>query len=87
MLYCDGYADSSRRGNRLAVYMRFRRWQERGVWQRLWAHMKSEQFATARELMMDSITIRAHQHAAGVPKKTPQIRLLDALSFDKRCVP
>ena len=62
-----------------AVYMRFRRWQQRGVWKRFWQELQSEAFAGARELLMDSTTIRAHQHAAGAPKKTPQIRLLDAL--------
>lgn len=62
-----------------AVYMRFRRWQERGVWERLWQEMQAEHFAGARELMMDSTTVRAHQHAAGAPKKTLPIRLLDAL--------
>jgi transposase len=61
------------------VYMRFRRWQTRGVWQRLWKELQRERFAGARELMMDSTTIRAHQHAAGAPKKTLPIRLLDAL--------
>jgi len=62
-----------------AVYMRFRRWQDRGVWQRLWQELQNDQFAGARELMMDSTTIRAHQHAAGAPKKTLPIRLLGAL--------
>ena len=62
-----------------AVYMRFRRWQQRGVWKRFWQELQAETFAGARELLMDSTTIRAHQHAAGAPKKTPQIRLLDAL--------
>lgn len=65
-----------------SVYMRFRRWQERGVWQRLWQELQSERFADARELMMDSTTVRAHQHASGAPKKTLPVRLLDALEGD-----
>ena len=52
-----------------AVYMRFRRWEERGVWRRLWQRLQSESFAQARHLLMDSTTVRAHQHAAGAPKK------------------
>ena len=28
-----------------AVYMRFRRWEERGVWKRLWQHLQGEAFA------------------------------------------
>lgn len=62
-----------------AVYMRFRRWEARGVWQRLWQILQSEAFAGARALFMDSTTVRAHPHAAGAPKKTPATRLWDAL--------
>jgi putative transposase len=51
------------------VYMRFRRWTERGVWLRLWKGLQAEPFAEARELLMDSTTVRAHPHAAGAPKK------------------
>ena len=52
-----------------AVYMRFRRWRERGVWQRLWKNLQAAPFAQARDLLMDSTTVRAHPHAAGAPKK------------------
>lgn len=52
-----------------AVYMRFRRWEERGVWRRLWQRLQREGFAQARHLLMDSTTVRAHQHAAGAQKK------------------
>jgi len=51
-----------------AVSMRFRRWEERGVWRRLWQCLQCECFAQARHLLMDSTTVRAHQHAAGAPK-------------------
>ncbi len=64
-----------------AVYMRFRRWEARGVWQRLWQNLQAEPFAGARALLLDSTTVRAHQHAAGAPKKsTPAIRLWAALA-------
>jgi transposase len=62
-----------------AVYMRFRRWEARGVWRRLWSHLAADRFAQARGLFMDSTTIRAHHHAAGARKKTAPIRLWDAL--------
>jgi transposase len=62
--------------------MRFRRWEQRGVWRRLWKNLQGERFAEARDLLMDSTTVRAHQHAAGAPKKTAPIRLLDALVGD-----
>ena len=63
-----------------AVYMRFRRWEARGVWQRLWQNLQAEHFAQARALLMDSTTVRAHHHAAGAPKKTATTRLWDALA-------
>jgi len=62
-----------------AIYMRFRRWEARGVWQRLWKQLQSEPLADARAVFFDSTTVRAHQHAAGAPKKTVQSRLWDAL--------
>ncbi len=65
-----------------AVYMRFRRWEARGVWQRLWKNLQTEPFAQARALLIDSTTVRAHHHAAGAPKKTAATRLWDALAAD-----
>jgi transposase len=62
-----------------AVYMRFRRWEARGVWQRLWKNLQAEPFAQARGLLLDSTTVRAHQHAAGAPKKMAPTRLWAAL--------
>ena len=52
-----------------AVYMRFRRWEARGVWRRLWKNLHAAPFAEARGLLLDSTTVRAHPHAAGAPKK------------------
>jgi len=63
-----------------AVYMRFRRWEARGVWPRLWQHLQAEPFAGARDLFLDSTTVRAHPHAAGAPKKTSATRLWAALA-------
>jgi transposase len=65
-----------------AVYMRFRRWEARGVWRRLWKNLQTERFAQARALLVDSTTVRAHQHAAGAPKKTAPTRLWAALAGD-----
>ena len=67
-----------------AVYMRFRRWEARGVWQRLWKNLQAGHFAQARGLFLDSTTVRAHPHAAGAPKKTVAIRLWDALAGDSQ---
>ena len=63
-----------------AVSMRFRRWEARGVWARLWKNLQAEPFAGARGLLLDSTTVRAHPHAAGAPKKTAAIRLWAALA-------
>ena len=65
-----------------AVYMRFRRWEERGVWQRLWKNLQAAPFAQARALFLDSTTVRAHHHAAGAPKKPVRSRLWGALAAD-----
>jgi transposase len=64
------------------VYMRFRRWTKRGVWQRLWQDLQAEPFASARDLLLDSTTIRAHPHAAGAPKKTAVTKLWGGLGGD-----
>jgi len=64
------------------VYMRFRRWTERGVWQRLWQQLQAEPFADAGDVLMDSTTVRAHPHAAGAPKKKALIKLWGGLAGD-----
>lgn len=56
------------------VYMRFRRWEAAGVWQRFWGGLHNEQLEEARALFVDSTTVRAHQHASGAPKKTRTMR-------------
>ena len=65
-----------------AVYMRFRRWETRGVWQKLWSALQREEFSNARHLFIDSTTVRAHQHAAGASKKKAPTRLWAALAGD-----
>jgi transposase len=65
-----------------AVYMRFRRWEARQVWKRLWELLQQERFAQARVLFIDSTTVRAHPHAAGAPKKTVHASLWAALGAD-----
>ena len=53
-----------------AVYNRFRRWERRGIWRRLWEHLHTEDCPLARHLFIDATIVRAHQHAAGALKKT-----------------
>ena len=53
-----------------AVYNRFRRWEARGIWRRLWECLQVEHCPLARHLFIDATIVRAHQHAAGALKKT-----------------
>jgi transposase len=50
-----------------SVYKRFARWQERGVWQRIFDALAGD--ADVEEVFIDSTVIRVHQHAAGAQKK------------------
>ena len=53
-----------------SVFQRFNRWAKRGVWQQVFAAIRDPDLEC---LMLDSTTIRAHQHAAGaVGKKRPK---------------
>jgi putative transposase len=51
-----------------AVYQRFRRWLDRGVWRGLLTAVPGRALQRIRVLFADSTVIRAHQHAAGAPK-------------------
>jgi transposase len=62
-----------RYGNWKTVYSRFRRWQATGIWDRI---LREIQIAAAHDdridgsiTMIDSTSIRAHQHAAGARKR------------------
>ena len=48
-----------------SVYQRFNRWSKAGVWERVFTALQD---ADDEWLMLDSTTIRAHQHAAGQKK-------------------
>ena len=54
-------------GNWNSVYQRFNRWLKNGVWEEIFRELGQE--ADLKQLMLDSTTIRAHQHAAGAKKK------------------
>ena len=59
-----------------SVYVRFARWEQYGVWERVAETLSAD--ADLEDLFIDSTIIRAHQHAAGAPKKTLAIRRLAA---------
>jgi len=52
-----------------AVYNRFRRWENRGIWQALFERLPGAGLETVTVLLIDSTSIRAHPHAAGAPRK------------------
>lgn len=50
-----------------SVYKRFSRWSDAGVWQNVFGELCKD--ADSEEIFIDSTIVRAHQHAAGAPKK------------------
>jgi transposase len=51
-----------------AVYQRFRRWEKSGCWAAIFLIVPGDLSGVER-LLLDSTTVRAHQHAAGAPQK------------------
>ena len=50
-----------------STYMRFARWRDSGVWERVANVLCSD--ADMEHLFIDSTIVRAHQHSAGAQKK------------------
>ena len=67
-----------------AVYNRFRRWEAKGVWRKVWEGWQADDCKRAKHIFMDSTSVRAHQHAAGARKETAgqRHRLWDVLGVD-----
>ena len=59
-------------GHWKAVHTRFSRWAANGVWARLFEQLSTD--ADNEYAMIDSTIVRAHQHAAGAPKKTAKTK-------------
>ena len=53
-------------GKHNSVFQRFNRWAKRDVWERLFDALQEPD---AEWLLLDSTTVRAHQHAAGARKR------------------
>jgi transposase len=51
------------------IYMRWQRWVERGVWWNTLMVLKRLKRIDLQLVFLDSTVVRAHQHAAGAPKK------------------
>ena len=51
-----------------SVYSRFRAWTLAGVWENVLAGLIAQDLVDETTLMLDSTTIKVHQHASGVKK-------------------
>jgi transposase len=65
-----------------SVYMRFSRWEEKGVWDRVLEAVKDE--PELKALFLDSTAVRAHLHAAGAGKKTVRKHWADLAAGGER---
>ncbi len=53
-----------------SAYSRFRRWAQRGVWDKVFAELSKD--ADSETFMIDATIVRAHQDATGAEKNGPQ---------------
>ena len=61
-----------------SAFQRFNRWAKRGIWQLVFEVLREPDL---QSLMLDSTTVRAHQHAAGARgKKRPKAKQLGGLA-------
>jgi transposase len=61
------WAIPDRFGNWHRVYVRFHRWSQHGVWQRIFEQLAKD--ANNEYAMIDATVVRAHRSAAGARKK------------------
>ncbi len=55
-----------------SVYQRFARWSNNDIWHKVFEELAKD--ADFEEVFLDSTIVRAHQHAAGAPKKKARKR-------------
>lgn len=55
-------------GSWSSVYSRFRRWTQQGVWEKLFTALIEQDIVDETTLMLDSTTIKVHQHGSGLKK-------------------
>ena len=51
-----------------SVYGRFRAWTRQGVWEKVFAALIEQDIVDESTLMLDSTTIKVHQHGSGVKR-------------------
>ena len=59
-------------GHWKTTHRRFRRWCESGVFESIFKMLATD--ADSEYMMLDSTSVRAHQHSAGAPKKKGRIK-------------
>jgi putative transposase len=57
-----------------SVFQRFRRWAKKGIWKGIFESLGID--PDMEYLIIDSTVVRAHQHAAGAPKRAAGMRRL-----------
>ena len=55
-------------GSWQSVYSQFRAWTKAGVWENILTALIEQELVGETTLMLDSTTIKVHQHASGVKK-------------------
>ena len=64
-----------------SVYSRFRAWTKAGVWEAVLTNLIQQDIVDETTLMLDSTTVKVHQHASGA-KKGETTRPWDAAAED-----
>ena len=64
-----------------SVYSRFRAWTKAGVWEAVLTNLIQQDIVDETTLMLDSTTVKVHQHASGA-KKGETTRPRDAAAED-----
>lgn len=55
-------------GSWSSVYSRFNRWTKQGVWEKLFTFLIEQDLVDESTLMIDSTSIKVHQHGSGLKK-------------------
>ena len=66
---CRWRALPSAFGHWMAVFMRYKRWVEHGVWWKILMRLQKIRILKVKVAFIDSSIVRAHRHAAGSRKK------------------
>jgi len=67
-------------GDFRVVHTRFSRWAKKGIWEKVFKTLSED--ADNEYAMLDSTTVRAHQHSAGARKKKINAKQLDEVVGD-----